>query len=81
MTAVTAADATPPVQYKFICMNDSRFSSGWQADPFYDVIVSSIQSREGWLWQVVTRDSVVPTPNVGVRSDYFNCRGETLPYP
>ena len=81
MTAVTATDQTPPVQYKFICVSDSRFSSGWQTNPFYDVLVSSMQSRSSWLWQVVTRDSVQPTRNVGTLSDYFNCRGQSFPYP
>ena len=81
MTAVTATDDTPPVQYRFICVSDSRFSSGWQEDnPIYDVLVAT-QSRSSWIWQVVTRDSVSPTPNVGDLSDYWNCRGQTFPYP
>ncbi len=81
MTAVVATDQSPPVRYRFICVTDGRFSSGWQENPFYDVLVSSLQSKSSWIWQVVTRDSVSPTPNVGTLSDYFNCRGQSYPYP
>ncbi len=80
MIAVEATDATEPVQYMFICVSDSRFSSGWQEDTAYDVLVA-IRSRSSWIWQVVTRDSASPTPNVGDLSDYWNCRGQTYPYP
>jgi subtilisin family serine protease len=81
MTAVTATDDTPPVEYMFICYDESGFNSGWQTDPFYDVLVSSLQSKSYYKWRVITRDSVTPTPNYGVSSDYWNCRGESAPYP
>jgi predicted outer membrane repeat protein len=82
MVAATATDAlSPPVQYRFICVDDSRFSSGWQESPSYQVRVSSLSSRSSWKWQVQTRDSAAPTPNVSPLSDYANCRGETYPYP
>ena len=81
MTASVATDDTQPVQYKFLCLDDSRFSSGWQVDPYYDVLVSSLSSKSNWKWQVLTRDSAEPTPNVGTPSNYWDCRGNTYPYP
>lgn len=81
MTAVAATDATGPVWYKFICTNESSFSSGWQQDPAYTVLVSALQSKDYYMWQVVTRDSVTPVPNEGSLSDYHNCKGDVVPYP
>lgn len=81
MTAFTATDDTPPVEYRFICLDDSRFSSGWQIDPYYEVIVSTLQSKSNWKWQVRTRDSAEPTPNLGVLSNYWDCQGNSYPYP
>ncbi len=81
MIAAAATDDTPPVQYKFTCLDDSRFSSGWQEDPYYDVLVSSLTSKSSWRWQVRTRDSAEPTPNLGGLSDYWNCQGDFVTYP
>jgi subtilisin family serine protease len=81
MTAVEATDATEPVWYKFICTNNGAFSSGWQQDPTYAVRVSVLQSKDYYMWQVITRDSVTPVPNQGHLSDYHNCKGDVVPYP
>ncbi|MBN1796204.1 MAG: S8 family serine peptidase [Sedimentisphaerales bacterium] len=81
MTAETATDATPPVWYKFTCHSDSRFSSGWQQNPYYSVYVSTFVSRASWIWTVQTRDSVEPTANVGIPSNKYDCRGNMVPYP
>jgi hypothetical protein len=83
MTAVAAADATPPVQYKFYCYDEPGLSSGWLDVPTYQVTVSppSMQSKDYLKWQVRTRDSVVPNPNYGDFSDYYNCRDQSYPYP
>jgi hypothetical protein len=80
MIAADATDDSPPVQYRFICVDDSRFSSGWQTDSYYDVRVSTLSSKSNWKWQVITRDSAVPR-NLGALSDYADCRGNTYPYP
>jgi parallel beta-helix repeat protein len=61
MEAVTAADATPPVEYYFDCYQGNGLSSGWQASPIYDYQVGAPMICK---YRVRTRDSAIP-PNVG----------------
>jgi hypothetical protein len=61
MQAVTAADATPPVEYYFECYQGNGLDSGWQASPIYDYQVGAPMICK---YRVRTRDSVIPA-NVG----------------
>jgi parallel beta-helix repeat protein len=56
MACVTATDVTGPVQYKFICLDNSGVSSGWQAGTSYSVGVGTFSCR--YRWQVVARDGL-----------------------
>ncbi len=84
MTAVTATEeqegGTPPVWYKFYC-EESGFNSGWQLSPTYSVRISTLNQWGQLFWQVQTRDSVAPFPNVGQISDKRNAFGQVIPVP
>jgi hypothetical protein len=54
MVAVTATDASPPVQYLFECSR-AEFSSDWQASPTYSVQVG--RWNTGFQWRVKARDA------------------------
>ncbi len=87
MTVAAATDDTTPVLYKFICYENSWYSSGgqgstepeWTLNRTYIVHVSgSAGGPKNWVWQVQTRDSVVPIPNMGYQSDYWRVDGAYL---
>jgi len=54
MTAATATDASGVVEYFFECVDDHRYSSGWQAATYYTVNVG--RGGLGWGWRVKARD-------------------------
>lgn len=74
MTASTATDDTPPVNYFFTNDNSScganggtgGTSSSWQASTSYSD--SGLQPNQCYGYTVTARDSVTPTPNTGTAS-------------
>ena len=55
MTATVAVDAGGgPVEYFFECTTNSGFSSGWQAGPFYTVLLG--RTNQGHRFRVKARD-------------------------
>ncbi|MHC4750527.1 MAG: right-handed parallel beta-helix repeat-containing protein [Planctomycetota bacterium] len=55
MTAAIATDDSGgPVEYFFLCTTASGFSSGWQTDPFYTVLLG--RSGQGHIFRVKARD-------------------------
>jgi len=57
MTAVTADDNTPPVQYYFECTNFGDASSGWQTSPTYTAQGLSLSTQ--YTFRVKARDSAI----------------------
>ena len=55
MTCVAATDATGPVQYRFICVDYSAISSGWQTSTTYTAVVGGSHS---YRWQVQAKDAL-----------------------
>jgi hypothetical protein len=45
MMAATATDASGGVEYYFECVDDPRFNSAWQVDPYYEVHVGRPNQR------------------------------------
>ena len=60
MTATTAADATPPVQYYFECTNYGEANSTWQTSPTY--LAQGLNPLTSYSFRVKARDSAI-TPN------------------
>ncbi len=60
MTATTASDATPPVQYYFECTNHGEANSTWQTSPTY--VAQGLTSLTSYSFRVKARDSAI-TPN------------------
>jgi len=60
MTATTASDDTPPVQYYFECTNYSGDDSGWQTSPTY--VAHGLSPSTQYTFRVKARDSAV-VPN------------------
>ena len=56
MTAVTAVDASPPVEYYFTCMTAGCNASGWQTDTSYTD--SALAANTWYGWRVKARDSL-----------------------
>jgi hypothetical protein len=52
MRADPATDASGFVEYNFICTNESRFSSGWQASPAYECQVGGLFVVTKWVVKV-----------------------------
>jgi GH35 family endo-1,4-beta-xylanase len=61
MTATTASDDTPPVQYYFECTNYGDANSAWQTSPTY--IAQGLSPSTQYTFRVRARDSAV-LPNV-----------------
>jgi GH35 family endo-1,4-beta-xylanase len=61
MTATTADDDTPPVQYYFECTNHGDANSSWQTSPTY--IAQGLSPSTQYTFKVRARDSAV-VPNV-----------------
>jgi hypothetical protein len=55
MTATTATDSTPPVQYYFECTTDGDFNSAWQSSPTY--LVSGLTPSTLYTFRVKARDN------------------------
>ena len=55
MTATTATDDSPPVQYYFECTNDGSKSSGWQANTTY--VATGLTPSTQYSFRVMARDS------------------------
>ncbi len=55
MTATTAADDSPPVQYYFECTNYSAASSDWQTSPTYEA--EGLNPSTQYTFKVMARDS------------------------
>ncbi len=55
MTATTAADATPPVQYYFECTNYGEANSTWQTSPTY--VAQGLNPSTLYSFRVKARDS------------------------
>ncbi len=60
MTATTASDDTPPVQYYFECTNFGDANSGWQTSPTY--VAQGLSPLTQYTFRVKARDSYM-TPN------------------
>ena len=60
MTATTAADATPPVQYYFECTNYGEANSTWQTSPTY--LAQGLTPLTSYSFRTKARDSAI-TPN------------------
>jgi hypothetical protein len=60
MTATTATDTSPPVQYYFECTTDGDANSGWQTSPTY--VASGLNPSTLYSFKVKARDSS-PTQN------------------
>jgi len=70
MTAVTATDASPPVEYSFECTDGSGTSSGWITSPTYTA--GPFGGVNHAAYKVRTRDSATPTRNVGLYSQRYH---------
>jgi len=70
MTAVTATDASPPVEYSFECVAGSGTSSGWITSPTYTA--GPFGGVNHAAYKVRTRDSATPTRNVGSYSRTYH---------
>ena len=55
MTATTASDATPPIQYYFECTNHGEANSTWQTNPTY--IAQGLLPSTLYSFRVKARDS------------------------
>jgi hypothetical protein len=71
MTAVQAVDPSG-VEYKFVCTNDSRFSSQWQSQPAF---------ATPWTYTVLLGGSHVYTEWYVIVRDRSPNRNQTLPSP
>lgn len=71
MTATTAADASPPVEYYFECVTDSQLSSGWITEPNYTSGPFAVPNYNN-AYRVRTRDSATPNRNVGNYSQTYH---------
>jgi rhamnogalacturonyl hydrolase YesR len=60
MTATTATDDSPPVQYYFECTTDGSKTSGWQTSPTY--VASGLTPSTEYSFRIKARDSS-PTQN------------------
>jgi subtilisin family serine protease len=67
MTATTAGDDTPPVEYFFECTDHADINSGWQTGTSYTA--TGLTPETMYTFRVRARDSVTPQPNVTDWSD------------
>ncbi len=63
MTATTATDSTPPVEYYFECTNHGEANSVWQTNPTY--VVSGLTPSTLYTFRVKARDGVIPHNETG----------------
>jgi hypothetical protein len=61
MTATTATDSTPPVEYYFECTDHGDANSNWQTSPTY--VATGLTPSTLYTFWVRARDSVTPVPN------------------
>jgi hypothetical protein len=74
MTAVAAADASPPVYYYFECTNGAGTSSGWQDSPTYTAGPYLVQNYS--VYRVYTRDAL---GNTGLASPKYDTNAQLVP--
>ena len=63
MTATTATDATPPVQYYFECTNHGEANSTWQTSTTY--VAQGLNPSTLYSFRVKARDSANPRNETG----------------
>ena len=63
MTATTATDATPPVQYYFECTNHGEANSTWQTSPTY--LAQGLTPSTSYTFRVKARDSATAHNETG----------------
>lgn len=62
MTATTADDNTPPVEYFFECTDHADINSGWQTGTTYTA--AGLTPSTLYTFRVRARDGVTPQPNI-----------------
>ena len=54
MTCATATDASEPILYKFVCVDYSAISSGWQTSTTYTV---NVGGTHYYRWYAIAKDA------------------------
>jgi hypothetical protein len=82
MTATTATDDSPPVQYYFECTTDDNANSNWQTNPTY--VASGLTPSTIYSFRVMARDSSLAQNETGwssIQSATTNPPDTTPPTP